>query len=74
MKRGVVRAREDKKGKGYECSFTSPPKSKTKKDAKIDGSETREKRRTNRGAKRQRERWGRGPPRNPGFKEAVVRG
>lgn len=72
-KGGVVRAGEDKKGKGYKCRFTPPPRSQRKRDAKIDGSQTGAKRSTNRGAKKQREKWGRGPPRNPRFKEPVAR-
>ena len=73
MKRGVVRAGEDKKAKG--ANAASPPRplrSKTKRDAKIDGCKTRAKRRKI-GVPRGRERWGRGPPRNPRCKEAVER-
>ena len=56
MKRGVVRAREDKKGRGANAaSPPKPPRSKTKRDAKIDGCKTPEKRIKNRGAKRQGE-------------------
>lgn len=51
----------------------TPPRSKTKRGAKPDGSKIRAKCRKS-GVQRSRERWGREPPRNPRCKETVERG